>query len=240
MEVIPYKNKEASKKNQVARMFDSISGKYDFLNHFLSFGIDIIWRRKAIDLLVDYKPKYILDIATGTGDLAIAALKLNPEKIIGVDISEGMLEIGRKKIAAKNYEDLIDLQYGDSENLPFADNNFDAVTVAFGVRNFQNLEQGVSEIYRVLKRSGKVVILEFSTPKVFPVKNLYHFYFNTVLPKIGRFVSKDRSAYTYLPESVNAFPDGENFADVLRKCGFNEVSWKHLTFGISTLYAAQK
>ena len=240
MQVVPYKNEESSKKKQVAKMFDSISGKYDFLNHFLSLGIDIRWRRKAIAALKEDHPKQILDIATGTGDLAIEALKLDPEKVIGVDISEGMLDIGREKLTSRKLNELIELRYGDSEELSFPDNNFDAVTVAFGVRNFENLEKGVAEIYRVLREGGKIVVLEFSKPTVFPLRQLYSFYFRTLLPKIGSIVSKDRSAYTYLPQSVYAFPDGEDFADVLEKSGFTDVTWRPLTFGISTLYVGRK
>lgn len=238
--VLPYKDDAASKKVQVARMFDSISGKYDFLNHFLSLGIDIRWRKKAISLLAKEKPKMILDVATGTGDFAIEALKLNPDKIIGVDISEGMLEVGRKKMKANGYENVIELRSGDSENLPFEENKFDAVIVAFGVRNFENLEKGLAEIFRVLKPNGRAVVLEFSKPVTFPMKQLYSIYFNAILPKIGKVVSHDSSAYTYLPESVQAFPDGENFLSVLSKLGYKNATCKPLTFGISSLYTATK
>ena len=165
---------------------------------------------------------------------------MNPDKVVGVDISEGMLEIGRRKIEEKGLENVVELKFGDSEELPFSDNNFDAVTVAFGVRNFENLKKGVGEIFRVLRSGGKLVVLEFSTPRAFPMRHLYSFYFRTVLPKIGRVVSKDKSAYTYLPQSVYAFPDGEDFAEVLRECGFSDVKWRTLTFGISTLYVGQK
>ncbi len=240
MTVLPYKDDAASKKVQVARMFDSISGKYDFLNHFLSLGIDIRWRKKAISLLAKEKPKMILDVATGTGDFAIEALKLNPDKIIGVDISEGMLEVGRKKMKANGYENVIELRSGDSENLPFEENKFDAVIVAFGVRNFENLEKGLAEIFRVLKPNGRAVVLEFSKPVTFPMKQLYSIYFNAILPKIGKVVSHDSSAYTYLPESVQAFPDGENFLSVLSKLGYKNATCKPLTFGISSLYTATK
>jgi len=240
MEVVPYKDQNTSKKAQVARMFDSISRRYDFLNHFLSLGIDINWRRKAVDALKDLQPAHILDIATGTGDMAIEALRLKPKKVVGIDISKGMLEKGREKIKARNYESLIELQYGDSEDLHFADNNFDAATVAFGVRNFENLEKGISEIHRVLTAQGRLVVLEFSRPTTFPVNHIFNFYFNKVLPKIGRIISRDNSAYSYLPASVQSFPDGEKFAEMLKKCGFNSVTWKALTFGISTIYVAQK
>jgi len=238
--VVPYKNDAASKKVQVARMFDAISGKYDFLNHFLSLGIDIRWRKKAIKLLAKAQPKLILDVATGTGDFAIEALKLNPEKIIGVDISEGMLDVGRKKMKERGFEQFIELKAGDSENLPFEENKFDAVIVGFGVRNFENLEKGLAEILRVMKPGARVVVLEFSKPRVFPMKQLYSFYFKFILPKVGRFFSQDSSAYTYLPESVQAFPDGNDFLSVLSKLGYKNATCQPLTFGISSLYTATK
>lgn len=240
MTVLPYKDKSEAKKKQVADMFDSISGKYDFLNHFLSLGIDIRWRKKAIKYLQKDQPKQILDIATGTGDFAIESLKLNPEKVIGVDISEGMLNVGREKMIKKGLSEIIDLQSGDSENLQFEDNNFDAVIVAFGVRNFENLEKGLSEMNRVLKPGGKAVILEFSKPTVFPFKQLYSFYFRWVLPKIGKIVSKDNAAYTYLPESVNEFPFGNQFLEILNKTGFKNTTCKPLTLGISSIYIGEK
>ncbi len=240
MTVVPYKNDEATKKVQVAKMFDAISGNYDFLNHFLSLGIDIQWRKKAIQLLASGKPKIILDVATGTGDFAIEALKLNPDKIIGVDISEGMLDMGRKKMEAKGYAPTIELISGDSENLPFEENKFDAVIVAFGVRNFENLEMGLSEILRVMRPGGRVVVLEFSKPRVFPMKQLYSFYFKFILPKIGKLFSRDASAYTYLPESVQAFPDGNDFLSILSKLGYKNAACQTLTFGISSLYTATK
>lgn len=221
-------------------MFNSIAGKYDFLNHFLSAGIDIYWRRKAIDLLVPSKPKTILDIATGTGDLALEALRLQPDKITGVDISEGMLAVGREKIAKRNLGQKIELRLGDSENLEFADNAFDAATAAFGVRNFENLPQGLREIYRVLKPGGRVVILEFSKPKSFPFKQVYNFYFKQILPVFGKVISKDRAAYTYLPESVQAFPDGPEFINILEQVGFKATQWHPLTFGISSIYTGIK
>lgn len=240
MTVVPYKAEKAGKKEQVAKMFDNISHRYDFLNHFLSLGIDKGWRRTAIKLLKDLKPKQILDVATGTGDFAIQALVLNPEKVTGVDISEGMLDVGRRKMRDRKLEHVIELQGGDSENLPFEENKFDAVTVAFGVRNFENLERGLSEIYRVLKPGGKVVVLEFSRPRLFPFKQLYSFYFRAVLPKVGRMVSKDSAAYTYLPESVAAFPDGEDFLRILQAVGFNNTKCKVLTLGISSIYTGVK
>lgn len=221
-------------------MFDNISGNYDFLNHLLSLGIDILWRKKAIKLLKDLHPKLILDVATGTGDFAIEALKLNPDKVIGVDISEGMLEVGRTKLKERNLDQKIELLFGDSEKLPFEENKFDAIIVAFGVRNFENLENGLAEMLRVVKPGGKVVVLEFSKPKKFPFKQLYNFYFKFVLPKIGRWVSRDSSAYTYLPESVQAFPDGESFIKILNHLGYKNTACKPLTFGISSLYIGTK
>jgi demethylmenaquinone methyltransferase / 2-methoxy-6-polyprenyl-1,4-benzoquinol methylase len=240
MTVVPYKEEQSAKKEQVARMFDNISSNYDFLNHFLSLGIDKGWRRKAIARLKPLAPKELLDVATGTGDFALEALKLNPTKITGVDISEGMLDVGRKKMASRGLGDRIVLQTGDSENLPFSENKFDAVTVAFGVRNFENLEKGLGEIYRVMKPGAMLVVLEFSKPSRFPFKQFYNFYFKFILPKIGRMVSKDRSAYTYLPESVAAFPDGKRFELILSNVGFKNTSCTPLTFGISTIYTGRK
>ncbi len=240
MTVVPYKDKQGSKKEQVASMFDSISGKYDFLNHFLSMGIDITWRKKAIKMLKKDQPKQILDIATGTGDFAIEALALNPDKVTGVDISEGMLSVGREKMKKKGLSDKIELLSGDSEQLQFEDNKFDAVIVSFGVRNFENLEKGLSDMHRVLKPGGKTVILEFSKPKTFPFKQLYSFYFKWILPKIGNTISKDQAAYTYLPESVREFPDGKNFLQILDKVGFKETKCKPLTLGISSIYVGTK
>lgn len=221
-------------------MFDNISGNYDFLNHFLSLGIDVVWRKKAIRQLVPIGPKQILDVATGTGDFAIEALRLAPDKVVGVDISEGMLEVGRVKMKNRKLDGKIELLYGDSENLPFEENKFDAVIVAFGVRNFEHLEKGLAEMLRVVRPGGKVVVLEFSKPRKFPFKQLYNFYFKFVLPKIGRWVSKDSSAYTYLPESVQAFPDGERFVEILNQLGYKNTSCKPLTFGISSLYTGTK
>ena len=240
MNVLPYKDKNTSKKEQIAAMFNSISGKYDFLNHFLSLGIDILWRKRAVRLLKNHQPKLILDIATGTGDFAIEALSLNPEKIIGVDISEGMLSIGREKLIKKNLTDKIELLSGDSEVLPFEDNFFDAVIVSFGVRNFENLEKGLSDMLRVLKPGGKVVILEFSKPKSFPFKQIYQFYFQWILPKIGKLISKNHAAYTYLPDSVEAFPDGDDFLNILNKIGFQKNQCTPLTLGISSIYYGSK
>jgi demethylmenaquinone methyltransferase/2-methoxy-6-polyprenyl-1,4-benzoquinol methylase len=239
MTVVPYKDKQGSKKEQVATMFDNISENYDFLNHFLSAGIDIVWRKKAIKLLKKDNPKLILDIATGTGDFAIEALALNPDKVIGVDISEGMLQVGRKKMTKKGIKN-IDMVSGDSEGLQFEDNKFDAVIVAFGVRNFEHLEKGLEDMFRVLKPGGRAVILEFSKPTKFPMKQLYNFYFKYILPVIGKVVSKDNSAYTYLPESVAQFPDGSKFLNILDNIGFKETQCKALTFGISSIYTGLK
>jgi len=240
MEVLPYKEQQKGKKEQVAEMFNNISKKYDFLNHFLSLGIDILWRKKAIKKLKKDQPKLILDIATGTGDFALEALSLNPDKIIGVDISEGMLAVGKEKMIKKGVTDKIEMQLGDSEKLMFEDNKFDAVIVAFGVRNYENLEKGLSDMYRVLKPGGKTVIVEFSKPTKFPMKQLYNFYFKYILPKIGRLVSKDNAAYTYLPESVENFPDGDQFERILKEVGFKSTECTSLTFGISSIYIGQK
>lgn len=239
--VIPYKDAQTSKKEQVATMFNNIAARYDFLNHLLSFGIDIIWRKKAIALLKKEKPAFILDIATGTGDLALEALAaLKPEKIIGLDVSEGMLALGREKIKKRKVEDKIEMILGDSEKLPFSDNTFDAITVAFGVRNFEHLEIGISDMFRVLKPGGTLVVLEFSKPQDFPVKQLYNFYFKRILPLVGKMISKDHCAYTYLPESVNAFPDGKEFIKILEKTGFIQTKWKSLTGGVASLYTGKK
>jgi demethylmenaquinone methyltransferase/2-methoxy-6-polyprenyl-1,4-benzoquinol methylase len=240
MAVVPYKEDITSKKEQVARMFNNISKRYDLLNHLLSLGIDRGWRNKAIRQLKPLQPRIILDVATGTGDFAIQAMDLSPEKIIGIDISTGMLEVGKRKLLERNLGDRVELQWGDSENLSFAENKFDAVTVAFGVRNFENLEKGLREIIRVLRPGGQVVILEFSKPRKFPFKQVYLFYFRFVLPRIGRLVSKDKAAYTYLPESVEVFPDGDDFLNILRDVGFNETRCEPLTFGISSIYTGRK
>lgn len=241
MTVVPYKEDDATKKAQVARMFDSISWRYDFLNHFLSAGVDIHWRKKAMRELKALKPKLILDVATGTADLAIQAVKsLSPEKVIGVDISDGMLDLGRKKVEEKGYGKMIELRRGDSENLPFEENKFDAVIVAFGVRNFENLEKGLAEMFRVVKPGGKVVVLEFSKPDRFPFREFYSLYFRFVVPIVGRIVSRDKAAYDYLPESVHAFPRGKVFVDILDRIGFKNTACKPLTFGISSIYTGTK
>lgn len=239
--ITPYQSETATKKEQVADMFNNISGTYDFLNHFMSLGIDIIWRRKAIKELKSIKPRIMLDVATGTGDFAFEAIKiLQPEKIIGVDISEGMLEVARKKIQDRNMQHIFSVQTGDSEGLHFESNHFDAITVAFGVRNYENLEKGLADMYRVLKPEGKIVILEFSKPKQFPVKQGYNFYFKHITPFLGRLFSKDNRAYTYLPESVAAFPDGTAFTALLDKVGFKHTKDRRLTFGISAIYTGIK
>jgi demethylmenaquinone methyltransferase/2-methoxy-6-polyprenyl-1,4-benzoquinol methylase len=238
--VVPYANSTDSKKDQVATMFNNISWRYDLLNRLLSFGIDIWWRKQAIAGLKDSHPKFILDIATGTGDLAIEALSLKPDKIIGVDISEGMLDIGRKKLIEKGLQNKIELRTGDSEKLLFPDNHFDAAMVSFGVRNFENLEIGLSEILRVLKPEGKLVVLEFSKPKNILIRTLYNFYNRTALPLLGKILSKDATAYTYLPESVAAFPEGDSFVNILTSTGFKKSKAVPLTFGISSVYIGTK
>jgi len=238
--VKPYEE-VGSKKKQVTKMFDNIAPYYDFLNRFLSLGIDTIWRKKMINTLKEDNPKHILDVATGTADVAIEMSKrLDAEKIIGLDISPEMLEVGKKKISKKSLENLISLQVGDSENLPFEDNTFDAITVAFGVRNFENLEKGIVEMQRVLRKDGKLVVLEFSKPTIFPFKQLFNFYFQYILPTIGRFTSKDPRAYKYLYESVQKFPDGQKFVDVLEKTGFKSNQCVALSLGICSIYTGKK
>ena len=222
-------------------MFNNISKTYDFLNHFLSLGIDIIWRKQAINELKKDQPQLILDVATGTGDFAFEALSiLKPKKIIGVDISQGMLDIAQQKITKRNLSDKFEVKLGDSEKLPFDNNQFDAVTVAYGVRNFENLEVGLADIQRVLKPGGKAVVLEFSKPKVFPVKQLYNVYFTYITPGIGKLFSKDARAYSYLPESVAAFPDGERFVELMQKAGFRNTKCRPLAFGICSIYTGVK
>ena len=238
--VKPY-NLEEGKKQQIERMFDQIAPKYDFLNHLLSLGVDVWWRKKAISFLKKSEPKTILDVATGTADLALETMRqVSPEKIIGLDISNEMLDIGRKKIESAGFSNKISLETGDSENLRFADETFDAVTAAFGVRNFEHLEKGLSEMRRVLKTGGSVVILEFSRPQMFPFKQLYFAYFRFVLPVVGRLTSKDPRAYNYLFESSLAFPQGQDFIDILIKIGFQSPLSKRLSLGICSIYFAQK
>lgn len=240
MTVIPYKELEEGKKEQVARMFNNISRRYDLLNRVLSLGIDIGWRKKAVEILKTHNPQYILDVATGTADFAIAAIASGAKKITGVDISEQMLEVGREKITALRLNDKIELLTGDSENLSFPDNYFDAVIVSFGVRNFENLEKGMSEQLRVLKPGGLLVVLEFSKPSGYFFKHIYNFYFKFILPTVGRLISKDTAAYKYLPDSVNAFPYGKAFTNILDKTGFKNTQCKELTFGVSSIYTGLK
>ena len=236
--VTPYNSSE-SKKKQVSEMFDNIANSYDFLNHSLSLGMDNVWRKIAIKKLTN-NPKIILDIATGTGDFAVSAAKYTDAEITGIDISQGMLNVGIEKVRKKNLNNRISLQLADSESLPFNNNTFDAITAGFGVRNFENLNKGLSEMKRVLNKDGIVVILEPSTPKYFPLKQLYKLYFHHVLPTIGAWISKDKSAYSYLPESVDAFPSGEKFIVELKNVGFKDCKHIPLTFGIVSLYIAIK
>jgi demethylmenaquinone methyltransferase/2-methoxy-6-polyprenyl-1,4-benzoquinol methylase len=238
--VKPYGNENTSKKEEVAEMFNNISKRYDFLNHFLSLGIDRIWRRKAVKMLRPLKPQRILDLASGTGDFAIESLKLDPKEIVGMDISEGMLEVGRVKMKAKGYDNVITMRLGDSEDLPFEDGYFDALTVGFGVRNYENLEKGLAEMLRVVRKGGKIVILEFSKPKRFPVKQYYAFHSKYIIPFFGKRISKDEKAYAYLPESVAAFPEGEDMKEILRKVGYLNVESKLVSGGIATIYSGDK
>jgi len=238
--ITPYKTSKLSKKEQVAQMFDTISGNYDGLNRVISFGIDIKWRKKVLNLVAAKNPKNILDIATGTGDLALLMAETPAEKIIGLDISAGMLEVGRKKIEAKNLSHKIELMLADSEAMPFEDNTFDAITVAFGIRNFEHLDKGLTEICRVLKPGGIFVILETSNPTKTPYKQGYVFYTKYILPLIGKLFSKDNVAYGYLSESASHFPFGEALNNILRKNGFIDVAALPQTFGVATIYTASK
>lgn len=229
------------KKSEIESMFDTIAWRYDFLNHFLSLGIDRLWRKKAVRVIgKTHNPSTIIDVATGTGDLAIAALKLNPAKITGIDISEKMLEIGREKIRRRGLSDKIELLSGDSENIHFCDNSFDAGMVAFGVRNFSDPLKGLSEMRRVINNGGMIMVLEFSRPAVFPFRQFYNFYFLNILPFFGRIFSKDKNAYRYLPESVMRFPDNEAFLDMLGKAGFEDVRQQKLTLGVASIYTGIK
>ncbi|MDX2049397.1 MAG: bifunctional demethylmenaquinone methyltransferase/2-methoxy-6-polyprenyl-1,4-benzoquinol methylase UbiE [Chitinophagaceae bacterium] len=239
--VVPFKTSEKTKKEQVAEMFDRIAFRYDFLNRFLSAGIDISWRKKTLLQLRDIQPKTILDVATGTADVAIMAAKLlKPEKIIGIDISDKMLELGKEKLLKTGLNAVIELQSGDSEAINFPDRSFDAVTVAFGVRNFEHLEKGLSEIYRVLKPGGKLAVLEFSKPKTKGIQQLYNLYMGMVAPEVGRWLSKNKDAYQYLNNSVQQFPEGNEFSDILKSTGFSDTSCKRLSFGICSIYCGTK
>lgn len=238
--ITPYKESDLNKKQQVEKMFDTISNNYDGLNRVISFGIDVKWRKKVVALVDEKNPQQVLDIATGTGDLAINLAKTGANRIIGLDLSEGMLAVGRKKVAKEQLSHLIELVQGDSEALPFENDTFDAITVAFGVRNFENLDKGLSEIYRVLKPGGIFVILETSVPTKFPFKQGYNFYTKNLLPLIGKLFSKDEDAYSYLSESAAAFPYGERFNNILRKVGFTKVEDEPQTLGVATIYSASK
>ncbi|MEN9337273.1 MAG: hypothetical protein RLZZ500_2260 [Bacteroidota bacterium] len=238
--VTPYKDSNLGKKEQVTQMFDTISGNYDGLNRVISFGIDVKWRKKVLQMVKATQPQTVLDIATGTGDLAILMAQTNATKIIGLDISSGMLEVGKKKVEERNLQTVIDMVLGDSENMPFPDNHFDAITVSFGIRNFETLEKGLSEILRVLKPGGIFVILETSVPEKTPFKQGYRFYTKNILPLIGKIFSKDTVAYGYLSESAAVFPYGEKLNNILRKIGFIDVKALPQTFGVATIYSASK
>ncbi len=238
--VTPYSRSDQGKKEQVEQMFDKIAPRYDFLNHFLSMGIDVLWRRKAIRLLKGKQVSKVLDVATGTGDFALETLKLNPVEVIGVDISSGMIAKGNEKIEARGLSDKVKLIQGDSEDLKFPDNTFDIITVGFGVRNFENLLKGLKEMNRVLVPGGKCAVLEFSQPTKFPIKQLYGFYFRNILPLLGKMISADSAAYTYLPASVDAFPYGEDFLKIYSEAGFKEVIEYRVSFGIATIYIGSK
>lgn len=238
--IIPYQNSDLSKKGQVEKMFNNISKEYDILNRVISFGIDVSWRKKIVKILKSKNPSTILDVATGTGDLAIAMVKTNAQKIIGLDISKGMLDVGIEKIKDRNLNNTIEMVIGDSENLKYENDFFDAVTVSFGVRNFESLDSGLSEIFRVLKPNGSLVILETSNPTKFPFKQFYRFYSKFILPSIGKIFSKDKVAYNYLSESSAEFPYGEKFNNILKKIGFTNVVDFPQTFGVATIYVASK
>lgn len=238
--VTPYKHSQLGKKEQVKQIFDTISGNYDGLNRIISLGIDKKWRKKVVAILKDKHPETILDVATGTGDLAIALTKTRAKKVTGIDIAPKMLAIGKQKIAQQHLDKKVEMQLADSEQLPFAAHTFDAVTVAFGVRNFEDLEKGLAEIYRVLKPKGTLVVLETSVPEKTPYRQGYRFYCNTILPLVGRIFSGNRSAYAYLSESASVFPYGEAFNNILRKIGFIEVTHNPQTFGVATIYVASK
>jgi demethylmenaquinone methyltransferase/2-methoxy-6-polyprenyl-1,4-benzoquinol methylase len=237
--VKPY-SEEGSKKEQVEQMFDNISGQYDSLNHILSMGIDKGWRKKAVREVMAVKPNRVLDVATGTGDQAIALCRAGVDRVTGLDLSRGMLDVGIEKIRRLQWSDRIEMMQGDSENLPFENNTFDAITVSFGVRNFENLDQGLQEMARVLKPGGKMVILEFSKPRGWVIAPIFRLYSNHILPRVGSWISKDKSAYTYLPESVEAFPSDELFLQHLRATGLESCTQHRLTFGIASIYTGIK
>jgi demethylmenaquinone methyltransferase/2-methoxy-6-polyprenyl-1,4-benzoquinol methylase len=238
--VKPYHSSDKSKKEEVAEMFDNISSRYDFLNRFLSFGIDVSWRKKTVKEVNKTAPKHVLDMATGTGDLAIMMAQNGIPKITGADLSAGMLRVGQQKINVKELETKISLIQADSENLPFESGMFDAATVAFGVRNFENTIKGLAELHRVLKADGRLFVLEFSQPEKFPFKQVYGFYFRYILPRWGKIISGDHAAYTYLPESVKAFPYGNEFMQLAIRAGFRGGRFVPLTFGIASLYILEK
>ena len=237
--VTPYNNSD-SKKDQVAQMFNNIAYRYDFLNSLLSLGIHKGWRRKCVQLISEKKPKHLLDVATGTADFAIECMKLNPTSVIGIDISEGMMKFGREKIEKLNLQNKISLQYGDAETCDLPSNSIDAITVGFGVRNFQNLEKGLQNMNRILKPGGQICILEFSTPRKFPMKQFYKFHFKYITPTVGKLFSKDSSAYTYLPESIKVFPDNERFVEILEKTGYYKATFQAVSFGLAAIYLAEK
>ena len=237
--VTPYNNND-SKKDQVAQMFNNIAYRYDFLNSLLSLGIHKGWRRKCVQLISEKNPKYLLDVATGTADFAIECMKLNPTSVIGIDISEGMMKFGREKIEKLNLQNKISLQYGDAETCDLPSNSIDAITVGFGVRNFQNLEKGLQNMNRILKPGGQICILEFSTPRKFPMKQFYKFHFKYITPTVGKLFSKDSSAYTYLPESIKVFPDNERFVEILEKTGYYKATFQAVSFGLAAIYLAEK
>ncbi|MBC7695688.1 MAG: bifunctional demethylmenaquinone methyltransferase/2-methoxy-6-polyprenyl-1,4-benzoquinol methylase UbiE [Burkholderiales bacterium] len=238
-QVTPYNTNE-SKKEQVAQMFDNIAFRYDFLNSLLSLGIHKGWRKKCIELIAPRNPKQILDVATGTADFAIGAMKLNPTKVIGIDISEGMMKYGRKKIEELHLEKTITLQYGDAETCDLPDNSMDVITVGFGVRNFENLEKGLANMLRILKPNGQLCVLEFASPTKFPIKQFYKFHFKFITPTVGKLFSKDNRAYTYLPESIKAFPDNENFTAILERVGYKNASFSSVGWGLASIYLADK
>ena len=239
--ITPYvSSDDEAKKNQVERMFDGIAHRYDFLNHFFSLGIDVLWRKACIRILRNESPAKLLDVATGTADFAIEAVRMGLDvHVSGVDISAGMLDVGRQKVTARGWDDRIELIQGDSVNLPFQDGHFDAYTVAFGVRNFENLQGGLQDMRRVLKPGGLGLVLEFSKPRMFPIKQVFGLYFKHIMPTVGSWVSKDPAAYTYLPESVDAFPEGQDFLEEMRKAGYVDLKARPLTGGIATVYTGR-